>query len=206
MANLLQQYSDPVSDTLYSRTYKVTDMSEEFLTSGVLQISKLWHTLHILINVDTNLNELYCSIIYIFLISILLNKFTRKISSGNWNDATFFAFLWFANKRTISFIVASLICSVYQPSVLNPTVKILELGRINFLPRTTSYFHFLIKFHCRFHSHDQQQRNSVIENTMLTNDRPVNDFQIQRQSCKNESGEYSKYWETHPQFYSNQDN
>ena len=114
--------------------------------------------------------------------------------------------LWLANKGTKSFIDASLICSVYQPSVLNPTVNIIALGRINILPRATSQFHFLIKFHCRFHSHDQQQRTSVIENAMLTNDRSANDFQIQWQGCKNESGEYSKYWETHPQFYSNQDN
>jgi len=118
----------------------------------------------------------------------------------------FFAFLWFANKRTINFIDTSLICSVYQPLVLNTTVNILELGRINILPRATSQFHFLIKFHFRFQRHDQQQRTSVIENTMLTNDRSANDFQIQWQSCKNESGEYSKYWETHPQFYSNEDN
>jgi len=99
-----------------------------------------------------------------------------------------FRFLWFANKRTISFIDTSLIYSVYQPLVLNPTVNILELGRINTLMWTTSQFHFLIKFHCRFQRHDQQQRTSVIENTMLTNDRSANDFQIQWQGCKNESG------------------
>jgi len=63
MANLLQQYSDPVSGTLYSRTYKVTDMSKEFLPSGVLHASRLWHASDILINVATNLNELFCGII-----------------------------------------------------------------------------------------------------------------------------------------------
>ena len=63
MANLLQQYCDPESGTLYSRTYKVTDMSEESLPSGFLGISRIWHMSDIRINVATNLNELYCGII-----------------------------------------------------------------------------------------------------------------------------------------------
>jgi hypothetical protein len=41
---------------------------------------------------------------------------------------------------------------------------------------------------------------------MLINDRSVTDVQIQWQSCKLENEEYSKYWETHPEFYSNHDN
>jgi len=76
----------------------------------------------------------YCSFIP-FQISILLNKFTRNISSVNWTHAA-----------------------------------------------------------------------SVSDSTMLINDGTVNYFQIQWQGCKPESGEYSKYWETHPDFYSNQDN
>jgi hypothetical protein len=41
---------------------------------------------------------------------------------------------------------------------------------------------------------------------MLINDRSVSDFQIQWQGCNPERGEYSKYRETHPDFYSNQEN
>jgi len=98
------------------------------------------------------------------------------------------------------------VCSVHHPLVFNPTVNILQLGRINTLMRATSQFHFLIKFRCRFRRNDQQQRTLVIVNTILINDRSVTDFQIHWQSCKPESGDYTKYWETQPEFYSNQDN
>jgi len=63
-------------------------------------------------------------------------------------------------------------------SVFNPTANILVLGGINTLMRAILEFHFLIKFLCRFQRHDHHQRTSIIENTMLINDRSVNDFQF----------------------------
>ena len=71
------------------------------------------------------------------------------------------------------------IFSVHHRLVLNLTVNILKLGRIKILMRATSQFHFLIKFHCRFQRHDQQQCISIIANTKLINDGSVNDFQTQ---------------------------
>jgi len=90
--------------------------------------------------------------------------------------------------------------------VLNPRVNILEPGTNNVLLGTTWQFYLLIKFHCRFQRYDRQQGTSIIEYTVLINDRSVNDFQIQWQGCKPESGEFSKYWESNPDFYSDQDN
>jgi hypothetical protein len=83
------------------------------------------------------------------------------------------------------------ICSEHHLLVVNPTVNILELGGINTLMRATSQFQFPIEFHRRFQRHDRQQRTSIIENTILSNVRSVNDFQMQWQGRKPESGEYS---------------
>ena len=66
--------------------------------------------------------------------------------------------LLLANMRTIRRIYTVHICSVHHLLVLNPTVNILELGRISTLMRATTHFHFLITFHCTFQRHKQQQR------------------------------------------------
>jgi hypothetical protein len=162
----------------------------------IKQSVRLYKCVDVKIKEDSGfMNWIYFLIAVSFLFQKnFIQQIHAKYSFGHLNPCRVFPLsLWFANKGTKSFIDTGLNMFCEPSLVLNQTVNILELGRINTLMRANSQFHCRIKFHCRFQRHDQQQGTSVIENTMLINDRSVNDFQIQWQGCKPERGEYSKY-------------
>jgi hypothetical protein len=71
-------------------------------------------------------------------------------------------------------------CMFCAPSFsFEPTSKYPRPGTNSALLGTTWQFYLLVQFQSRFQRHDRQQRTSIIENTMLINDRTVSDFQIQ---------------------------
>jgi len=92
------------------------------------------------IKMDSNYkNFMYFLIAISFPISILLKKFTRNISSVTSNHSKFFRFPYdLQTKERKALLPHVWICSVHYPLVLNPTVNIIELGRINTPMRATT--------------------------------------------------------------------